>query len=151
MRSALSAFVWHGCMKHNDKNLQQYRKEELFMDLKGTKINFLGDSITEGAGTSCVEARFTTLMKEIAGVAEIRNYGIGGTRIARQQTVNNEQYDKNDYCARFSAMDDDADVIVVFGGTNDYGHGDAPFGTFSDRTPDTFCGAVHCLFRGLIE
>ena len=65
--------------------------------------------------------------------------------------MNNEQYDKNDYCARFSAMDDDADVIVVFGGTNDYGHGDAPFGTFSDRTPDTFCGAVHCLFRGLIE
>ena len=48
-------------------------------------------------------------------------------------------------------MDDDADIIVVFGGTNDYGHGDAPFGSFSDRTPDTFCGAVHYLFRGLIE
>ena len=151
MRSAWNAFAWRGCMKHNEKNFQLYRKEELFMELKGTKINFLGDSITEGAGTSCVEARFTTLMKEIAGVAEIRNYGIGGTRIARQQTVNNEQYDKNDYCARFSAMDDDADIIVVFGGTNDYGHGDAPFGTFSDRTPETFCGAVHYLFRGLIE
>ena len=25
------------------------------MELKGTKINFLGDSITEGAGTSCVK------------------------------------------------------------------------------------------------
>lgn len=121
------------------------------MELKGTKINFLGDSITEGAGTSCVEARFTTLMKEIAGVAQIRNYGIGGTRMARQQKITNERFDTNDYCTRFSSMEDDADIVVVFGGTNDYGHGDAPFGTFSDRTPDTFCGAVHYLFRGLLE
>ena len=121
------------------------------MELKGKKINFLGDSITEGAGTSCEAARFTCVLKDIAGLSEIRNYGIGGTRIARQQTVTNEKHDKNDYCGRFQSMDDDADIIVVFGGTNDYGHGDAPFGSFSDRTPDTFCGAVHYLFRGLIE
>ena len=28
------------------------------MELKGKKINFLGDSITEGAGTSCEAARY---------------------------------------------------------------------------------------------
>lgn len=93
------------------------------MELKGKKINFLGDSITEGAGTSCEAARFTCVLKDIAGLSEIRNYGIGGTRIARQQTVTNEKHDKNDYCGRFQSMDDDADIIVVFGGTNDYGHG----------------------------
>jgi len=48
-------------------------------------------------------------------------------------------------------MDDDADVVVVFGGTNDYGHGDAPLGCFDDRTPDTFYGACHYLFSGLIK
>ena len=117
------------------------------MELKGKKINFLGDSITEGSGTSCEAARFTCVLKEIAGLSEIRNYGIGGTRIARQLVCP----DTTDFCARFSGMEDDADAIVVFGGTNDYGHGDAPFGEFTDRTPQTFCGAVHYLFRGLIE
>lgn len=122
------------------------------MELKGKIINFLGDSITEGAGASCEAARYTSRLKEIAGLAEIRNYGIGGTRIAKQKTVNNERYDLNDFCGRFAAMDDNADVIVVFGGSNDYGHGDADFGDFStDRTSDTFCGALHVLMSGLIE
>lgn len=117
------------------------------MELKGKKINFLGDSITEGSGTSCEAARFTCVLKEIAGLSEIRNYGIGGTRIARQLVCP----DTTDFCARFSGMEDDADAVVVFGGTNDYGHGDAPFGELTDRTPQTFCGAVHYLFRGLVE
>lgn len=48
-------------------------------------------------------------------------------------------------------MAPDADVVVVFGGTNDYGHGDAPFGDFSDRTADTFFGALHVLYTQLLE
>ena len=48
-------------------------------------------------------------------------------------------------------MDLDADLIVVFGGTNDYGHGDAPIGCFEDRTPDTFYGACHTLMTSLID
>ena len=45
----------------------------------------------------------------------------------------------------------DADGVVVFGGTDDFGHGDAPIGTPSDRTYDTFYGACHVLFSKLIE
>jgi lysophospholipase L1-like esterase len=48
-------------------------------------------------------------------------------------------------------MIEDADIVVVFGGTNDYGHGDAPFGSFDDRTEETFCGAFHCLMGKLIN
>ena len=48
-------------------------------------------------------------------------------------------------------MDNDADIVVVFGGTNDFGHGDAPIGTMSDRTPYTFYGALHCLYTALTE
>ena len=48
-------------------------------------------------------------------------------------------------------MDSDADIVVVFGGTNDFGHGDAPLGTMNDRTPDTFYGALHTLYTELLE
>lgn len=46
-------------------------------------------------------------------------------------------------------MDNDADIIIVFGGTNDFGNGDAPFGEMSDRTPYTFYGALHTLYTKL--
>ena len=54
------------------------------MVLKGLKINVLGDSITDGCGTSAPEKRFTDLIAARTG-AVVRNYGIGGTRIARQK------------------------------------------------------------------
>lgn len=123
------------------------------MELKGKRVLFLGDSITEGVGTSCEAARYTTVLKEKAGLAAIINHGISGTRLARQQHVSQESlyWDTNAFTERYSKMEDDADIVVVFGGTNDYGHGDAPFGNDDDRTIDTYCGAVHCLMQGLIE
>ena len=119
------------------------------MELKGTKINFLGDSITEGAGTSSHDKMFTMLIEREYG-AICQNYGIGGTRIARQKTPTEEKWDR-DFISRVPDMDNDADLVVVFGGTNDFGHGDAPLGTMSDRTPYTFYGALHCLYTALTE
>ena len=119
------------------------------MELKGTKINFLGDSITEGAGTSSHDKMFTMLIEREYG-AICQNYGIGGTRIARQKTATVEKWDR-DFISRVPEMDNDADIVVVFGGTNDFGHGDAPLGTMSDRTPYTFYGALHCLYTALTE
>lgn len=126
------------------------------MKLEGLKINFLGDSITEGCGTTDKQNKtFLALLKEQANLAEVRNYGIGGTRFAVQKgseyRPKNDYVDVNSFCERFDKMDDDADVVVVFGGTNDFGHGDADIGNFDDRTPDTFYGACHFLFRGLIK
>ena len=119
------------------------------MELKGTKINFLGDSITEGAGTSSHDKMFTMLIEREYG-AICQNYGIGGTRIARQKTPTEEKWDR-DFISHVPEMDNDADIVVVFGGTNDFGHGDAPLGTMSDRTPYTFYGALHCLYTALTE
>lgn len=119
------------------------------MDINNKKINFLGDSITEGVGTSCVEARYCELVGKLTN-SIVRNYGISATRIANQIQVK-EEIDTKSFCQRFSTMDDDADIVIVFGGTNDYGHGDAPFGSFSDRTPETYCGALHYLMNGLID
>jgi lysophospholipase L1-like esterase len=44
-------------------------------------------------------------------------------------------------------MDPDADITVVYGGVNDYLHGNAPFGEYGDATPTTFCGAVRYLMN----
>ena len=135
--------------KYSFFNLYRRAAErEINMDLKGKKINFLGDSITEGHGTSGKDKIFLNLLKEREGLKEARNYGIGGTRIANQM---GEDDMAPSYCQRFCEMDDDADIIVVFGGTNDYGHGNAPLGTFASITPDTFYGACRYLIEGLME
>ena len=120
------------------------------MNLQGLKINFLGDSITEGHGCSSVEKQFTSLIASEYG-ATTRCYGIGGTRIARQTAPSGNPRHDLDFPSRVAEMDPDADLIVVFGGTNDFGHGDAPFGEFTDRTVDTFCGALHVLYASLLE
>ena len=120
------------------------------MKLQGLKINFLGDSITEGHGCSAVEKRFSDMIAAEYG-AVTRCYGIGGTRLARQTKPSENPRHDLDFPSRVKEMDPDADVVVVFGGTNDFGHGDAPFGEFSDRTADTFCGALHELYTMLLE
>lgn len=121
------------------------------MDFKGKKAVFLGDSITEGHGTSGAEHIYVSLMKQRLGLSDVVNYGIGGTRIAKQQIPSAVARHDLDFVSRADEMDEDADLVVVFGGTNDFGHGDAPFGKLSDRTADTFCGACHVLFEKLMN
>lgn len=121
------------------------------MIIKGKKVNFLGDSITEGVGVSAPDKKYVEVFARKFEPLLVRNYGISGTRIARQHTPYQWPQADRDFCMRVPEMDEDADIVVVFGGTNDYGHGDAPFGTFEDRTPDTFYGACHTLMTTLIE
>ena len=67
------------------------------MELKGTKINFLGDSITEGHGASSIDHVYWKLLEERDGVIA-RGYGIGGTRIARQQVPMPPEHAKQSVC-----------------------------------------------------
>lgn len=120
------------------------------MELKGKIINFLGDSITQGVGVSCNEATFHGIIKEKYGLKEARNYGIGGTRIARQSEITSLLRDR-DFILRAGMMENDADVVVVFGGTNDYGTGQAPLGSIDNTDMHTFYGGLHTLIRGLID
>ncbi len=116
------------------------------MDLRNKTVAFLGDSITEGLGASGADARYDSLLaRQMSFTA--RNYGIGGTRIAYQHRVSEKPKWDLYFCGRAYCLDPKADLILVFGGTNDYGHGDAPFGTLDDRTPDTFCGGVDFLMQ----
>lgn len=120
------------------------------MELTGKVINFLGDSITEGAGVADPDNIYVSRLARMLELGAANNYGIGGTRIARQQNRSEtERYDQ-DFCLRCVDMDPSASVNVIMGGTNDFGHGDAPIGTPDDRTPDTFWGACHFLMSTLI-
>jgi lysophospholipase L1-like esterase len=114
------------------------------------KINFLGDSITQGAGASCRETQYVSVVGEILG-CEVRNYGEGGTRIAKQITPSKEAIYDRDFLMRCDEMSDDADLVFVFGGTNDYGHGDAPLGELDSMDEYTFCGAINSLISKIVS
>lgn len=118
------------------------------MKLDGLKINFIGDSITEGVGTSSAQMIYHSQLKRNANLQDVRNYGISGTRFAKQQKIDGVALS---FSERFQEMTDDADIVVVFGGTNDFGHGDAPIGCFHDKDITTFYGACHYLLSGLIK
>lgn len=120
------------------------------MELWGKKIAFLGDSITEGTGVSdCENNRYDNRIGAALGLSAVYNHGIGGTRLAHKSVPSEKpRYDLT-FCGRVYNLERDADVIVVFGGTNDYGHGDAPLGTRTDETPATYMGAVRFLMNYL--
>ncbi len=108
----------------------------------GLKWNAMGDSITEGvSGTVPYPATLGTDMD----FDTVRNYGVGGTAIA----VRAAPWDTNAMCIRYADMDNDADLITVAGGTNDFGTSVA-LGTFASTATNTFYGALHTLCAGLV-
>jgi lysophospholipase L1-like esterase len=115
-------------------------------NIAGLKINFLGDSITQGVGTTKTYHQF---LQEKFGVVS-RNYGISGSTISDRSTP---------MFSRALTMDEDADYVFVFGGTNDFFSG-VQLGklyTLSGSTKiatndtSTFYGALHTLCVNLIN
>lgn len=112
------------------------------MQLNNLKVNFLGDSITYGYGVTSAEKTFHQIIKREFGLNTANNYGVSGTRIAKQ-TIHDE-YD-NYFALRAKNMNPNTDLIVVFGGTNDFGHGDSKMGDIHSTDICTFYGALNVL------
>lgn len=108
---------------------------------KGKKANFIGDSITYGYGNVTPYHQY---LKDMNGLSVVRNYGISGSRIATTSDRSDE------ISKRYINMDNDADLICVYAGINDF-YGSVPIGTNTDNTTNTFKGALNVLFNGLIE
>ncbi|MBO5094309.1 MAG: hypothetical protein J6C33_08125, partial [Lachnospiraceae bacterium] len=108
------------------------------------KINALGDSITYGDKLADTSLSFPNIVSAKAGAAVLNNYGWNGSNVA------GEHPDR--LIDRYSAMERDANLILVLGGTNDYGgyneQGTA-IGKIGDMTPDTFYGSLNLLMCGL--
>ena len=115
------------------------------------KILFLGDSITEGAGATSIDNCYVNKTCKYLNCVG-KNYGISGTRIAEQKISHKGLISEDDsFFSRAKRMEKDADVVICFGGTNDYGHGDAIIGNKDDTDLYTFYGAINNLFTYLIE
>ncbi len=120
------------------------------IELKKAKIGFLGDSITAGAGAGKPENMYTTALCKLMNATEM-NYGVGGTRVAAQSKPSSEPSFDENFIIRAKKADPNVDFTFVFGGTNDYGHGDAPMGEVTDDTDYTFSGALNNLLRCLTK
>lgn len=122
------------------------------MELNNKIISFLGDSITEGVGVEDKENnRYDVRLKKRYNLKEIYNYGIGGTRIAHQSVPSLTPRHDLCFCGRSYNLAPESDIIVVYGGVNDYLHGSAELGTEDDKTPITFSGGVEFLMTFLKE
>lgn len=113
------------------------------------KMNCLGDSITYGYipdNGAQMKKPYPAILKDILPLAECRNYGISGSTLA----VNSGNYDP--MCIRYADMDNDADIVLVFGGTNDYGRAvyTPTLGTITDNVNTTVYGALNILCEGLV-
>ena len=119
------------------------------MELKGKKIAFLGDSITEGVGVLCKEHRYENILCKSCELSEIFVDAIAGSRFAYQHKPNEDARRQLFFCGRAFMLPTDADIVVVYGGVNDYLNGDAPFGEEGDKGFMTFCGATRFLMNTL--
>ncbi len=121
------------------------------MKLEGKKIAFLGDSITEGAGIENQNNRYDNIILREYGLSATQNQSISGSRIAHQSAPSEKPHYDLCFCGRAYMLDASADICVVYGGVNDYIHGDAYIGDIGDTTPVTFCGGVNFLMSALKE
>lgn len=107
---------------------------------KGKKIGFLGDSITQNG-------EYVQSYASLTGCTAV-NYGVSATHMARKNSS-----DTNAFERRYTSMQKNLDMVIVFGGTNDFGHATtAEFGAFTDGPKVgkyTFYAGLHRLFKGL--
>ena len=105
-------------------------------------ISALGDSITYGENVSSQEKVYASVLGQMIGANKVYNYGLRGSAIAGNHP--------DRFVDRFRDMAPDTDLILVFGGTNDYGF-DTPLGKMGDTTVDTFYGGVNLLMCEMLQ
>ncbi|MBR5453016.1 MAG: SGNH/GDSL hydrolase family protein [Clostridia bacterium] len=117
------------------------------MDLKGKKVYFLGDSITFGVGPSDYSRIYHSILAERLGF-EAFNHGMSGACIARFVEGEYDIWDKMPFCLRIEDIPSDCDLLVIFGGTNDFGRAVPVRGREGTDDLFTFVGATrHLLTR----
>ena len=111
---------------------------------KGRIGTFLGDSITEGVNTSEGKV-YWNYLSEILNLSVAEPYGLAGSCISSTSDTGTSIAP---FTARYREIRKDADFIVVFGGTNDYGF-NTPLGNEEDISDISFYGALYEMPTGL--
>ena len=138
----------------DDKIIPKYAEKKIITALQqknrwfDKKANIIGDSIIKGENSDDSYKRMkndnvASILMEEFGFKEVRNYGIGGCRMASHVTNQGGIVD------RFNNMNNDADLIIVAGGTNDFGS-NIELGSLSDLTDNTkFKPALYNTLKGV--
>ena len=138
----------------DDKIIPKYAEKKIITALQqknrwfDKKANIIGDSIIKGENSDDSYKRMkndnvASILMEEFGFKEVRNYGIGGCRIASHVTNQGGIVD------RFNNMNNDADLIIVAGGTNDFGS-NIELGSLSDLSDNTkFKPALYNTLKGV--
>ena len=113
--------------------------QEVKSPFEGMSLAVTGDSIM-------ARTYFSNELQKRLGFEDVTNYAIGGTAY----TVRPAPYDTNAISVRYTEMADNHDVIAVWAGTNDFSSA-VGLGNMTDRETDTFYGALHTTFNGLVE
>lgn len=99
----------------------------------------MGDSITNFN-------EYQPVVNQIIGFNKINNYGVGGTCLS---STGNDDTTSMSY--RIKNIDFTADLITVFGGTNDWGNIPAkPLGQFGDTSDTTVYGAIYSIINTVL-
>ena len=111
---------------------------------KGKKWTVIGDSNTEANQFGTNADKYHGLLAAKKGMRAVQNLGYSGTG-----WFNSFQNEDNAYYLRLHEVDEDADLITILGGGNDYKENEKPLvlGQLGDRHPEkTFYGAIlYCL------
>lgn len=116
---------------------------------EGKKTVHLGDSITQLAANGT--KKYYQYLQEWLPLVSVKQYGISTS------TISSGSGAYEPFVNRYHLMDDDADLVTVFGGTNDWGRTETTKGEFysTDGTVNkdatTMYGACHVLFEGLVK
>lgn len=112
----------------------------------GLKMDSIGDSYTAGGNAGGVEHSYCNLLATNTGV-NFLNLGVSTTTLANYVGAP-VAASTNSMVARRTSIRSDANIITIYGGTNDYTYikfTPSLLGTISDNTENTFYGALNIL------
>ncbi len=114
------------------------------------KIIAIGDSMVQGLSLS--DADNQTWLSKIAkrNGMDHKNYGLNGVALSYNDVFDGECLKEDSVIARYQNLDNDADYIIVYAGTNDI-HNSIPLGETDSADITTFYGALNVLCKGLLE
>ena len=130
-----------------DNNAGNYYINTFSKATKTKKIACLGDSITEGAKAEGWQwHRYIDSWCKSNGINSIvTNLGIGGTSVCTSSYVSDRL---KPFVNRLDTIPADADIVVIFGGTNDWGN-NAILGNITDTGTSSFYGAYKYILEWL--
>ena len=122
---------------------------------KYQKIQGIGDSIMYGLPDTGTGRLAKPWISQIASYfkSDVINLGINSSTIATNNSGDNPAFhnaNRNPIVERLDALDTSADLTILEGGINDFWIG-VPLGDFDSRDTDTFYGALHAYYGGVVE